>query len=176
MGMMYVVGDMVTAVSASLMAEKFLKAGASTPFYLQKMQMEISGVWVCIASAFLVPAVLEGGAWDPNAAGKLWWRTTQLDCVGSGPRTVGGKGLFAGFGRVAFVQLSAQIIQSSLGGIVVKRFSTVVKNLAKSSALVLTACASELPFAVCWAAPMGVTIDMLSVTICTSSLVFSTLG
>jgi len=89
---------------------------------------------------------------------------------------VGGRGLFAGFGGVAFVQLSAQIVQSWLGGIVVKSFSTVTKNLAKSSALVLTVCASELTFTVCWAAPMGFTIYLLSVTICVSSLVFSSLG
>jgi hypothetical protein len=176
LGMLYVFGDMVTAVSASLMAERFLKASASTPFYLQKMQMEISGVWVCIASAFLVPYVLEGGAWNPSAAGKLWWRETTLDCEGIGPTTVGGNGLFAGFSSVAFVQLATQIVQAWLGGIVVKRFSTVAKNLAKSAALVLTVCASELTFAVCWAAPMGVTIYLLSVSICASSLVFSSLG
>lgn len=176
LGLLLVLGYVLAAVIASLVAEKFYKAEPRTPFYLQRVQMEISGVWVCIASAFLVPAVLEGGAWDPSRADKLWWRETTLDCEGVGPTTVGGRGLFFGFGPAAFAQLSAQIVSTWLAGIVVKRFSTVMKNLTKSVGLALTVVASELAFTDCWAEPLSAQIYIMTALICLSSLAFSNLG
>ena len=145
LGIAYLGAWILTIVSASLITEKFLKASGKTPFYIQKMQLEMSGVWVSVFSAFFVPAVVQGGAWDPLAAKRLWWTATELKCEGRiDPKTVGGNGLFEGFYGRAWVQLSCAILQGWLGGIIVKRFSTVVKNIAKSLSLILTVFSNEI--------------------------------
>lgn len=174
-GMVLVVGYVVMAVIASLVAEKFYKAAPRTPFYLQRVQMELSGIWVCIFSVFFVPAVLEKGAWNPNTADKLWWRETTVNCTETGPTEVGGLGLFFGFGPAALVQLFAQLMSTWLAGIVVKRFSTVVKNLTKSVGLAVTVVTSEIHLTDCWAEPLSGQIYIMTAVICLSSLVFSNL-
>lgn len=181
LGIMYLGAWIITIVSASLITEKFLKASGKTPFYIQKMQLEMSGVWVSIFSAFFVPAVVQGGAWDPLAAKRLWWKQTELDCKGLDDQpnwntTVGGKGLFEGFYSRAFVQLLCAILQGWLGGIIVKRFSTVVKNIAKSLSLILTVFSNEILFWECHDQPLSSTMYLLSISIFCSTVVFSQLG
>jgi hypothetical protein len=177
LGIMYLGAWILTIVSASLITEKFLKASGKTPFYIQKMQLEMSGVWVSIFSAFFVPAVVQGGAWDPLAAKRLWWSSTELTCEGKEDKiTVGGNGLFEGFYGRAFVQLGCAILQGWLGGIIVKRFSTVVKNIAKSLSLILTVFSNEILFWECHDEPLSSTMYLLSISIFCSTVVFSQLG
>ncbi|CAK0896994.1 unnamed protein product [Prorocentrum cordatum] len=124
------------------------QAAGKTPFYIQKMQLEM-------------------------------WKSTQLSCQGrlpdEGP-VVGGGGLFEGFYFRAFVQLFCAVAQGWLGGIIVKRFSTVVKNIAKSLSLILTVFSNEIFFWECHDEPLSSTMYLLSVSIFCSTVVFSQLG
>merc|ERR1739848_195915 len=135
----------------------------------QKMHMEMSGVWVSIFMAFFVPSIIQGGAWDPYSFKKIWWSSTTLSCQDSSGRDftlpVGGNGLFEAFDFRAWCQLIVAILQGWLGGIVVKRFSTVVKNIAKSLSLILTVLLNEVFFSKCWDAPLNGLMYLLSISI-----------
>merc|ERR1719356_435097 len=85
-------------------------------------------------------------------------------------------GLFEGFYSRAWVQLLCAILQGWLGGIIVKRFSTVVKNIAKSLSLILTVFSNEILFWECHDEPLSSTMYLLSISIFCSTVVFSQLG
>merc|ERR1712232_107530 len=87
--------------------------------------------------------------------------------------SVGGKGLFESWGFPAFCQLLTAIVQAWAGGIIVKKFSTVVKNIAKSVSLVVTVFANEALFKKCWENPLKQRMYLLSISIFLLTMLFS---
>merc|ERR1712232_1394375 len=80
LGLCFLVTWAVVATVASLLTERLLKDGDKVPFYTQKLHMEITGIAVNIACAFLVPLYIQGAASNPAMFDKIWWRQSSVDC------------------------------------------------------------------------------------------------
>ena len=140
------------------------------------MHMEITGLPICLFMAFFVPAWVQG-----NPA-KQWWRKTSVACEWknqgegkTGETDVGGEGLFENWGFMSCFALALTIAQNWLGGLVCKKFSTVVKTIAKSFSLILTVFATELFFKECWAVPLHLDDYMVSIIVFCGTVLFSLL-
>lgn len=173
-GLLYVTVWALIVVSASLITERFMKSSAKTPFYIQKMQMELTGVFAAVFMAFFGPAVIAGGAWDSAKADKMWWTVTPLQCEENYTKTVGGGGLFENWSMKPVCQLCIAILHAWLGGIIVKKFTTVVKNIAKSVSLIFTVIFNEILFPID-GEPLRFTMYLLAGLIFCATILFAQL-
>jgi len=174
------------SVMGSVMSEKILKATAKMPFYLQKVQWEMTGFWCNLLMAFVVPLVAYEAAWNTSmkSQSKKWWTSTEFpvkgNCPGAEERggdwfsSVGGKGLFVNWWAFApFMQLFFAILQGWMGGIIVKRLSSVVKSLAKSISLVLTFSFQQALLSPCYQPDAPHLLLFLATVVMCSSILFS---
>jgi hypothetical protein len=147
----------------SLLLEKFLKKDGKIPFPYQKAQMEITGVPVAIAMAFIVPLVI-----DTKGGSAIWW--TKTDAAGSG------RGFFQGFSRLTFAVAAVNVTQTWLTGLVIKRFSAVISKLSACLTLVLTVLLSGTTFKPCAADMLPTSMFALSCIIALAIVVFGNAG
>merc|ERR1712113_611256 len=95
--------------------------------------------------------------------------------------SVGGGGLFEGWlsSPVIFCQLLFANLQAWTGGIVVKKFSAVVKNIAKSISLILTVMAGQMTWPIvfkqCYEPPLPLSMYMLAVVVFSATILFAQL-
>eukprot|EP00928_Gymnodinium_smaydae_P033745 TRINITY_DN24094_c0_g1_i1.p1 TRINITY_DN24094_c0_g1~~TRINITY_DN24094_c0_g1_i1.p1 ORF type:complete len:504 (+),score=67.39 TRINITY_DN24094_c0_g1_i1:77-1588(+) len=124
-GLLFFMMSMICSCIGNLLAEKILKDNASTPFPTQMAHMNITAFPVAFAMSFIVPLYFD------NKEGRaIWWRDTGVEGSGAG--------FFQGFSFVTCVMIAIHLLTHWLGGIIVKQFSTVVKIVAKSGAMILT--------------------------------------
>merc|ERR1719198_2294698 len=162
-GLLYLTISSLLVVFASLLSEKTLKEAARTPFYIQKMQMEVTGLWVNLVSAFAMPLFEHWYHGEGEAeARKMWFREE-------------GKGLFHDWGFRACVALLFAMGQAWFGGILCKKFSTVVKTISKSFSLIFTVFTNQLLLSACWAPPLQATMYMHAIVVFCSSVLFAQL-
>jgi len=203
LGVIFMLIAVLLNVVASLFCERLMKASRKTPIYVQKLQLELTGLPVAIISSFvipLMPLLLSGAYWSelPTAlplvgetlAGKvrgpnveaaeakmfqqavkqlklagpkamIWWKhqgdvnltyslTTRVNGTDqtltgqSEVLSVGGKGPFMNWTELVIVALILDILVAWMGGIITKRFSTVVRFVCKALVLICTVIGSEI--------------------------------
>lgn len=103
---------------SSIISEKYLKAAEQTPFYIQKVGLEIWGLPTSVLMSVLMP-------WIFGKESHKWWRT--------------GVGFFKGWRELfpfpILIALFLNTVQSWLSGIIVKKMSSVMKLLGKVASL-----------------------------------------
>jgi len=143
LGLLYVAIYMVLSDLGSVVSEKFLKESSGTPFYVQKVSLELSGFPVSIAMSFILPffqlwvanpdQTTKQGAKDyARIARAMWWTGTHLE---KGSTIPVANSLFQGWGAAALLSLAFMCAGSWLSGIVAKRMNSVMKLLGKLMSL-----------------------------------------
>lgn len=116
-------GSVVSSCLGSLACEKIMKARQS-PFYTQKVHLEVGGLLTAVAMLFVV-----GFASSRDA--DAFWKKRD---VGGGDME---SGIFVGWSLQTVLALLATLVQSWLGGLVSKRLSTVVRSVAQCMSLLI---------------------------------------
>lgn len=147
----------------SLFLEKLLKSSASTPFPVQMVQMQTTGLPVAIAMTFIVPMYI-----DPQGGKAIWWAKNEAE--GSG------EGFFQGFTGLTLIAIAMDNFLGWMGGIIIKQFSSVVKIIAKCFVLVLMVFCTGTFLKVCQADPLPLNMYSLAFIIGFATVLFATLG
>lgn len=126
-GVFFVFCYLLLSDLGSIVSEKFFKEDAGTPFYVQKVSIEITQLPMSFLLSFAVPYInqfcaREGD--DPNEyLQEMWWRE--------------GNAFFQGWSTVVFIAMLISTGQSWLSGLVTKKMSSIMKLLGKLSAVVV---------------------------------------
>jgi len=103
----------------SIISEKFLKDGSSTPFFVQKVAIDLTTSLTTLIMAFCMPWFLKLVTGDPAVYEKqMFWRG-------------GFFGFFKGWGLPVLISVIFSTMQSWLSGLIVKQLSSVMKLLGK---------------------------------------------
>lgn len=146
----------------SLFAERWLKSTSSTPFSIQKVQMETTAFPFAICMSFIVPMCI-----DRNDGKAIWWTTNEADGSGAG--------FFQGYNQLTAVTIAMDIVISWMGGIIVKHFSALARSLAKCSAMLLTVFFGGAFFKVCQADPLPFTMYSLAFVVAVAAALLATI-
>jgi hypothetical protein len=139
LGLMYVGIYLFVSDVASIVSEKFLKEDAGTPFYVQKVAIEFSGLPTSIAMSFIIPFFQKAMQVDKKRYEAAMWWDSRIDHLDP-PKCKLGKDdpcdsvanfFFQGWGGAVLLSLFFNCAGSWLSGMVVKKMSSVMKLLGK---------------------------------------------
>lgn len=129
-GVIYMFFSVVFNVVSGLILEQILQGGPEGPFYVQKCQQELSSLFFVLGMSVLVPTYLDKPE-DPSTM--MWWSST-------------GKGFFQNWEVVTFMSLAINTLHSWIGGLIIKQFSSLVKDIVKSLSMVSTVIMTAIVF------------------------------
>lgn len=161
-GLIFSLVASVSNCAGVLINEKLLKRDAAIPFYAQKVQTEITILPVAIAMSFLVPVFI-----DRKGGKAIWWEKNETE--GSG------EGFFQGYTSLTVVVIAVGLIQSWMGGLIVKRFSALVQKISKCFILILMVFLNSAFFSKCQADPLPMTMYSLAFVVAAATMLFASM-
>jgi len=133
LGLMYVAIYCFLSDMGSIISEKFLKDDVGTPFYVQKVAIELSGLPTALVMSAVMPFFQIAVGNPKKGASAMWWTGTHVEPNGE----ESSNWLFQGWGSAALLSLFFNCVGSWLSGLVVKRMSSVMKLLGKVVSLAI---------------------------------------
>jgi len=153
LGIVFVLISVVLSCLGSVLAEKFMKDDRDSPFYIQKVQLEVGGMITATVMLFVSGLV-------SNRPTDAFWKDRDI-----GGGTVD-HGVFVAWDAKITLALVVSLLQSWLGGLVAKQLSTVIRAVAQCLSLLLIYFVGDLvlkkvPFD--W--PQGTTAVVVALTV-----------
>jgi len=132
LGLLFVFISCFNSDLGSVFSERFLQDDAATPFYVQKVAQECSGLPTAIVMSVFMPYFelwIGGGnaKFASRARSSMWWTGDHRETTGD----MSSNWMFQGWGSGAFLALTFNCLGSWLSGLMVKKMSALMKLLGK---------------------------------------------